>query len=46
MFVQIDLNVITLYNEKFKLALEHGISEDIRACVTSTREGKISYSNE
>jgi len=46
MFVQIDLNVITLYNEKFKLALEHEIAEDLRACVTSMREGKISYSNE
>jgi len=42
----IDPNVITLYNKKFKLALEHGIAEDLRACVTSTRERKISYSNE
>ncbi len=42
----IDPNVKTLYNDEFELALEHEIAEDLRAWVTSTGEGKISYSNE
>ena len=42
----IDFNVKALYYKQHKLVLEHEIAKDLRAWVTSTGEGKISYSNE